>query len=75
MNQNPIRLNQLVLRQMLLEGNSGDKIIKAVRKYNKGDKSKEELVSDIRKEVTLQAKVLLEEDTLSEFISSLSKNV
>jgi hypothetical protein len=78
MNQNPNQLNQLVLRQMLLEGPSGDKIIKAVRRFNKKgqtDEDKAELIGDVRKEVRDHVKDLITDESLSTFIDVLSRNV
>lgn len=77
-NNNHDQLNQLILRTMLLEGGSGERVIKNVRRYVKGGRTaedKQQLISDIRKEVTLNSKEIMAEERLSSFIDELSDNV
>lgn len=77
-NNNPTNLNQLVLRTMLLEGGSGDRVLKNARRYAKEGKSAEgkaELMRELRKEVSLNAKELMTEEQLSSFVDELTENM
>lgn len=76
-NNNP-RLNQLILRTMLLEGGSGERVISRARAYAKNGKTaedKSELVRELRREITLNTKELMTEDQLSAFVDELSENL
>lgn len=68
---NPKPLQQLVLRQMLLEGSSSEPVTKAIRRFNKSKKAPNDhltLVAEIRKEVANQSKAIMSDETISEFI-------
>jgi len=68
---NPDKLQQLVLRQMLMEGPSSDKVTKAIRRFNKSKKQPDDhltLVTDIRKEIAHQSKAIMSDKSISDFI-------
>jgi hypothetical protein len=77
MNENPDRLNQLVLRTMLLEGSSCDTIIKATRKFLKEQTPEEKqiLVDSVRKEISTHAKALLKDDVIDSFVDEISSQL
>ena len=69
---NPKPLQQLVLRQMLLEGTSSEPVMKAIRRFNKSKKAPDDhltLVTEIRKEVANQSKAIMADEAISEFIN------
>jgi hypothetical protein len=72
---NPDRLNQLILRTILLEGGSGDKVLKKIKAFNAGKKTaedKQEIANFLKKEVSATAKELISEDQISTFVDELS---
>jgi hypothetical protein len=69
------RLNQLILRTILLEGESGDRVLKKVKLFNAGKKTaedKQEISNFLKKEVSATAKELISEDQISTFVDELS---
>lgn len=72
---NPDNLNQLILRTILLEGESGNKVLKKIKLYNAGkktDKDKQDITNFLKKEVSANAKQLISEDQINAFIDELS---
>ena len=72
---NPARLNQLILRTVLLEGDCGDAVLKKIKLFNKGKKTtedKQELSNFLKKQVTSTTKELLADDQISDFVDELS---
>lgn len=77
-NNNHDKLNQLILRTMLLEGGSGERVLKSIRRYVKDGKTaenKQQLINNLRKEITLNSKEIMSEGQLSSFVDELSDNV
>ena len=71
---NPKPLQNLVLRQMLMEGTSNETVIQSVRRFNKSKQTPEDhlqLVSDVRREITRQSKDLRTDETISGFVKEL----
>ena len=72
---NPERLNQLILRNMLLEGACGDAVLKKIKLFNKGKKTPEderELSNFIKKQVSSTTRDLLADEQISTFVDELS---
>jgi hypothetical protein len=72
---NPNNLTQHLLRTLLLEGDNGEKVLKAVRSYDKSKKTAEDhhlLVDTIKKEVTRTTREMLDDAQVDSFINEVS---
>lgn len=75
---NDDRLNQHNLRNILLEGKSCDPVLRTVRKFvsdGKPAEAKEELLSNLRKELHSNFKELTSEKALTKFLDDLCGQV
>lgn len=75
--KNPDKLNQLVLRTMLLEGSSCDAILNSIRKLKDCDTAEklDETILLLRKYISDHTKNILSEETITRFISELKENI
>jgi len=72
---NHARLNQLILRNMLLEGGCGDTVLKKIKLFNSGKKTLEderELSNFLKRQVSATTKELLADNQISTFVDELS---
>jgi len=63
---------------MLLEGGSGERVLKSARRFAKEGKTAEgkaALIRELRNEVTLNAKEMMSEDQLSSFVDELTEKL
>jgi len=68
---NPKPLQQLLIRQMLLEGTSSGPVLKSMRRFKKSNQTVQDhqtLVNDIRKELADQSKAIMSDEAITEFI-------
>lgn len=75
---NADKLNQHLLRTLLLEGENGEKMLGAVRSFEAGKKTEEDhfnLINTLRKEVTRTTKDLLADSQLDTFINEVSQQI
>jgi len=75
---NPANLNRHLLRTLLLEGENGDKVLKAVVSYKKSKKTDEDhyiLVDVIKKEITKTTRELLSDESVTTFIDEVGSQL
>jgi len=75
---NSERLNQHLLRTLLLEGKNGERILNADRTFNKGGKTAEDsyiLTDTIKKEITRTTRELMDDKQVDAFIGEVTQQI